>query len=109
MTLNERIAKLKGWTYSDIQSCDVGVRKHPYVKIRDWSGTISHAWELVLEIQKLRPPQIDHFIEELAETLTRMSGPMEPKTVLSALVRHAECAPKAICIAWLAVMEAKDA
>ena len=108
MTLNERIAKVKGWYDAPSGWAKTGsgeikpLSMGEVYKTPDWSGSIADAWELV---------------EEITDQITR--GKMRNKSPALWFDKTSELwccdigkhsafgktAPEAICLAYLAVKE----
>lgn len=108
MTLNERIAKAKGWVmvewWEDKGHEPPAYRRgwrHPHgsrrrVLPKNWSGSISDAWELVEEVSAGAG---------LCVTRLQYDGEDWVCVLGSGKARRADTAPEAICLAWLAIHE----
>ena len=95
-TINERIARVKRWHYHGEGYASPVKSTGP---LRDWSGSIADAWELVEEMTS-EPSYVCIESPLVGENKWRCSVD-EP----NAIYKDAPTAPEAICLAWLAVME----
>ena len=99
-TINERIARVKRWHYHGEGYASPVKSTGP---LRDWSGSIADAWELV---EEMRPEvgNIEINVDCDACMVTILTATEEPH-LLEGINVCANDAPEAICLAWLAVME----
>ena len=108
LTLNERIAKVKGWEvdYSMSGSADQFCAATPDGMLKDWRTDIADAWELVEEMFS----NGHHYID--VASVGDRSNPWECEVSGAngnyGVARNAPTAPEAICLAYLAVMEKED-
>ena len=99
MTLNERVAKVKGWHYN--VRYDLAAEAADKGESRDWSHRIADAWELVEEL-------LAQGLDVAVESTRYRDGLCFTASVSDKDAYDAATAPKAICLAWLAVMEGES-
>ena len=113
MTLNERIAKVKGWEYFPARKSACPSRDFYQGDEKNWSGSIADAWELVREIQAHNPGWRFSILggdTRFNGWKAEFFGHIDPSQDYGQ--RHASeqaaTLPEAICLAYLAVMEDKS-
>ncbi len=106
-TINERIAKAKGWEFDPgyqnygawFAHNEDGRLAYKAMKngLPDWSGSIADAWELVEELRNLGPTDLATLKDGGWQCNCLRHG--------SSISRKAPTAQEAIALAWLAVNE----
>jgi hypothetical protein len=93
MTLNERIARLRGYRYDALADKAGVLRQH------DWSGSIADAWDLVAQMGAAgHDIRIEYMPREVDENSVWF-------VQFSSAAALADTAPAAIAAAYLAAME----
>ena len=116
-SINERIARVKGWDLAPglFGADPVGVVPRDTMLIaqqyRNWQHSIADAWELVEEMRAAGWVPMVCEVEDIGTwrcigTDPAMPGQQDERDWERA--GEAPTAPKAICLAWLSVMEKED-